>query len=173
MARTSGASGASAAKKRSIARRFNDVLTERTPTAKALDRRTARRLERYRKELKEGSKAKRKNLSPLDVAMRVHELLKYGDRMADIRSIAKPRQIEYEEERMVALLREMHPVYRFRAEAYRFAGVTNETLVAAGVIDKIPAKRGPRPGTVSRKPKAAAAKSAATKPRKRKKAAEA
>jgi hypothetical protein len=152
MVRSTGSASAEAARKRSIARRFNDVLTSRSPKAKALDKRTARRLERYRGELKQGRKAKRKELSPLDVAMRVNELLKYGDRISDIRKLSKPRQIEYEESQMVALLREMHPVYLFRAEAYRFAGVSNETLLAAGVLDKIPARRGPKAGRAPSSP---------------------
>jgi hypothetical protein len=112
-------------------------------TTKTGDQRTARKLNRYRKELQNG-KAGRKELTPLDVAARVHELLEAGERIADIRKLTKPRTIEYDEETMAALLRDMHPEYGFRAEAYRFAGVHNETMVAAGILDKMPAKRGPK-----------------------------
>jgi len=129
---------------RSISRRFNDALSGRVKATKGGDQRTARKLNRYRKELLNG-KAGRKELTPLDVAARVNELLEAGDRIADIRKLTKPRTIEYDEEAMSALLREMHPQYGFRAEAYRFAGVHNETMVAAGILDKIPAKRGPKP----------------------------
>lgn len=169
MVRTKGARKTEAARKRSIARRFNDVLTSRSPKAKALDKRTARRLGRYRRELQTGRKAKNKELSPLDVAMRVNELLEHGDKLSDVRKIAKPRKIDYEERAMVSLLKEMHPVYRFRAEAYRFAGVSNETLVAAGVLDKLPRRRGPRPKKAAQTTKpAAAAKPAKKRARKRK-----
>jgi hypothetical protein len=112
-------------------------------TTKTGDQRTARKLNRYRKELQNG-KAGRKELTPLDVAARVHELLEAGERIADIRKLTKPRTIEYDEDTMAALLRDMHPEYGFRAEAYRFAGVHNETMVAAGILDKMPAKRGPK-----------------------------
>jgi hypothetical protein len=46
---------------------------------------------------------------------------------------------------MAALITEMHSEYGFRPEAYRFAGVTDETLFAAGVLARLPKKRGPRP----------------------------
>jgi hypothetical protein len=128
---------------RSISRRFNDALSGRTKTAKDGDQRTARKLNRFRKELQSG-KAGRKELTPLDVAARVHALLEAGDRIADIRQLTKPRTIDYDEETMAGLLRDMHPEYGFRPEAYRFAGVHNETMVAAGILDKMPAKRGPK-----------------------------
>lgn len=133
-----------AARKRSIARRFNDALAIRTPQAKPLDQRTARRLERYRKELRESSKSQKKSLSALELAKRVDALLRHGDRIKDIKKLTKPREYEYDEKNMVALLQEMHATYDFLPEAYRFAGVQNETLVAAGVLDEMPKRRGPR-----------------------------
>ena len=149
MARKKGAPDA--AQKRSIARRFNDSLLEkaaRAGHARTLDRRTVRRLERYRDELKKGKKVGDKLLTPLDVAMRVDELLGHGDKLAEIRKLTKPRQVEYDGDRLVSVLTEMHPIYQFRAEAYRFAGVKNEALVAAGVLPTMPARRGrpPRSG---------------------------
>ena len=57
----------------------------------------------------------------------------------------------------------MHPIYQFRPEAYRFAGITNETLLKAGIIDKMPPKRGPRPGSKKKAAKKPA-KKAAKKP---------
>jgi hypothetical protein len=137
-------SGASAALKRSIARRFNDALAGRTPKSKPLDQRTARKLARYRKELRAGAKGGDKKLSALEIAKRVHELLEHGERLSDIKKLAKPKPLEYDEEKIVALLSEMQPVYRFRPEAYQFAGVRNETLLAAGVIKEIPRRRGRR-----------------------------
>ncbi len=139
-----------AAKKRSIARRFNDSLLNRAGRAtseKTLDRRTAKRLDRYRNELKAGSKGEGKDLTALDVASRIDELLKYGDKLTDLKKIFKPRQVDYDEDTLVGVLKEMHPVYQYRPEAYRFAGVRDETLVKAGILDKMPTKRGPAPGT--------------------------
>jgi len=153
-----------AAKKRSIARRFNDSLTHRTPRVageKALDKRTAKRLERYRKELKDGKKGD-KDLTALDIASRINDLLAYGDRMTDLKKLLKPRQVEYNEDVLVGVLKEMHPVYGFRAEAYRFAGVKDQAMVKAGVLAKMPARRGPIPG------KKKAAKPAAKKKGRRK-----
>ena len=158
MARTKKKATVDAATRRSIARRFNDVLTASAPDKKELDRRTARRLERYRSELREGRTARRAALTPLDVALRVNELLNYGALIADIRKLMKPRAVEFDSELLVELLKEMHPVYRLRPEAYRFAGVDNETLFAAGVIPRIPAKRGPRPKSVNAAKKAPVAK---------------
>ncbi len=133
--------------KRSIARRFNDALAGTTSKEKGVDQRSARRLNRYRKELTEGKKNNGQELSPLDVTLRVHELLKSGSKIADIRKLSKPRVIDYDEEKMTYLLKEMHPEYGFSPAAYRFAGVHDETLVAAGILETIPAKRGPKKKT--------------------------
>ena len=90
--------------KRSIARRFNDALAGRKKLGKVIDRRNVRKLNRYRNELKNHKKQGNKPLSPLEVAERVHVLLESGDKMADIRKLAKPRVIEYNEEMMAALV---------------------------------------------------------------------
>jgi hypothetical protein len=146
---TSNTAGtASAGKKRSLARRFNDSLTlkaVKTSTAKPLDKRTARRLERYRSELKTGKSPRGQGLTPLDVAMRIDELLTHGAKLADLRKLIKPRAAEFDQSALVDILKEMHPIYRYRADAYRFAGVSNEALLAAGIIEKLPARRGPKP----------------------------
>ncbi len=138
-----------ASKKRSIARRFNDSLVGRSSRAssnRTLDQRIARRLDRYRGELEKDCKIGDKGLTPLDIATRVNELLKFGDRMSVIRKLTKAREIEYDSDQVVGILKEMHPIYDFRPEAYRFAGVKNEELVAAGVLNVMPVKRGPVPG---------------------------
>ncbi len=135
-----------AGKKRSIARRFNSALAGRSTTTKNSDKRTDRRLDRYRKELAQGT-AKGKALTPLDIAMRVHELIEHGEKLTTLRKVVKPREGSYDRNVMAELLREMHPVYEYRAEAYRFAGVDDETLLAAGIIEKLPKKRGPKPGS--------------------------
>jgi hypothetical protein len=154
-------SSSGTAMKRSIARRFNDSLVGRGQAgsvAKTLDQRTAKRLARYRVELKGGRKGNSKDLTPLDVAIRVNELLKHGDRLTDIRKLSKPREVDYDEKLLVGVLKEMHPHYQFRPEAYRYAGVQNEALVASGILKTMPAKRGPTP-----KKKAAAKPKATTK----------
>ena len=144
-----------AGKKRSMARRFNDALKPKVASGtgkKALDKRTGKRLDRYRKELKTGKTSKGRNLSPLDVAMRVDELLAHGDKLGDIKKLTKPRAIDADHETLVGILNEMHPVYGYRAEAYRFAGVSNEALLEAGIIDKLPARRGPKPAVKKKAP---------------------
>jgi len=52
---------------------------------------------------------------------------------------------------MTKLLSEMHPIFNFRTDAYRFVGIRNETLVSAGVLKKTPKKRGARKGARKRK----------------------
>jgi hypothetical protein len=140
----------SAGKKRSLARRFNASLTAqaaKTPTAKTLDQRTVRRLDRYRSELKNGKSPRGKGLTPLDIAMRVNELLANGAKLAELKKLIKPRTVEFDHETLVAILVEMHPIYGYRPVAYRFAGVPDDALLAAGIIDKMPARRGPKPAT--------------------------
>lgn len=133
---------ASTAKKRSIARRFNDALSARAVKKASIDLRSARKLERYRRELETGESAG-KPLSPIEVALRVNTLLDAGDGLGEINKISRWRPVEqYDEESTVAVLREMHTSYGFRPEAYRFVGIRYETLLAAGVIEKIPARRG-------------------------------
>jgi hypothetical protein len=135
------------ATKRSIARRFNDVLAQtsgrQAQSTKQPDQRTEKRLNRYRDELSSGQ-IKNKALSPLDVAMRVDELLAHGDSLGGLRKLMTPRQVELDHSTVVNILKEMHPLYNYRPAAYRFAGVSDEALLDAGIIEKIPAKRGPK-----------------------------
>lgn len=159
---------ASAALKRSIARRFNDALAGRAAKTKTTDKRTLRRLERYRKELKKGTKSGNAALTPLDVAMRVDELLGHGDTVTALRKLCKPRASDYDRDTMIALLKEMHSIYKYRPASYRFAGVDDETLLAAGIIDTLPKKRGPKKGSKKSTAKKAAKKLAPAKRRKSK-----
>ena len=70
--------------KRSIARRFNDLLAFRgKDIPKTEDKRTVRRLARYKQELQNGKTSQNKVLTPLNVAMRIDELLAFGEKMAD------------------------------------------------------------------------------------------
>ena len=148
-----------AGKKRSLARRFNDSLTNKVTTAGAtsLDQRTAKRLERYKVELKNGKTGRGKRLTPLDVAMRIDELLAHGEKLTDLRKLTKPRSVDLDIDQLTGILREMHPIYGYRPDAYRFAGVSNDALLAASIIDRLPARRGPKPSgkkTSTRKPSA-------------------
>jgi len=147
-----------AGKKRSMARRFNDALKPSVAKPEKLDKRTAKRLARYKTELKAGKKGD-KNLSPLDVATRINELLNHGEKLGDLKKLAKPRKVDIDIDQLVGILKEMHPVYGYRPDAYRFAGVSDAALLAAGIIDKLPARRGPKPA----KKKAAAKKRAPAK----------
>ena len=65
--------------------------------------------------------------------------------LTELRKLITPREVEFDMNVMVEILREMHPVYGFQPDAYRFAGISHEALLAAGIIEKMPAKRGPKP----------------------------
>jgi len=151
---TTTTASANAGKKRSLARRFNNSLTAqaatKTPTAKTLDKRTVRRLDRYRQELKNSKSPRSKGLTPLDIAMRIDELLAHGAKLAELKKLVKPRAVEFDHETLVGILQEMHPIYGYHPAAYRCAGVTDEALLAAGIIDKIPGRRGPKPASEKR-----------------------
>ena len=136
----------STSEKRSIARRFNDLLAVNKAKAQAVDQRTGRKLERFRAELASGRTTGGRTLKAIEVALRVDALLASGALLTDLKKIAKPNFLaELDDEAMTELLREMHSIYQFCPDAYRFVGVKNETLLAAGVISVIPPRRGRRP----------------------------
>ena len=142
--KASSTPSADAAAKRAIARRFNEVLGGKSSQSKPIDQRSVRKLEKFKRELRKGKTAGSKPLSALEIARRVHDLMESGLKIADIKQFAKPLDFDYDEDGLVELLSEMHPVYQFCADAYRFAGVRDETLCNAGVIGEIPKKRGPK-----------------------------
>ena len=75
-----------------------------------------------------------RELKPLDVLDRVSELLELGEPLAALKKICRPRQAPAAGARLVDVVRELHRAYRFRPEAYRFVGVDDAVLRAAGVL---------------------------------------
>lgn len=102
---------------------------------KPIDGRTLRRLRRYRQELKKGVTRGTKKLLPFDVVVRVDFLLEYGDTIEEIKKLKKPRASDYDEEKLINLIKEMDSVCHFQPESYEFAGVRKETLEAAGIVN--------------------------------------
>ena len=125
-----------AIEKRRAARLFNDVLGGKGG-ASALDGRTQKRRLRLLRELEEG-KARNRELKPLDILQRVQELLELGESLASIRKVAKVRKSGAEPspsaDGVVDVVARLHEAYGFKAETYRFVGVGDDVLRAAGVL---------------------------------------
>jgi hypothetical protein len=122
--------------KRRAARAFNEALLGGGARAAAVDGRTERRRKRLLKELGNGvvSGGKRE-LKPIDVLSRVHELLGLGEPLASIRKACpRPRPVEGTPE-IVEGIRRIHQAYMFPAAVYPFVGLDADTLRAAGVIE--------------------------------------
>src|SRR5437762_11442342 len=84
-----GRASARAIEKRRAARVFNEMLlgTSQRPT----DGRTERRRKRLLKEIAEGSaRGGRQKLKPIDVLLRIRELLELGEPLASIRKACPP-----------------------------------------------------------------------------------
>jgi hypothetical protein len=130
-----------AIEKRRVARMFNDVLGGNAPATK-LDGRTAKRRERLLRELEENKHGSRE-LKPLDVLQRVHELLVLGESLATIKKARKIPKPGASKPDTVELIRRLHQAYGFRPETYRFVGISDDVLGAAGVL-AVEGKRGAR-----------------------------
>ncbi len=136
--------------KRRAARAFNDVLLGKS--APVRDGRTERRRRRLLKELRDGftGRAKRE-LKPVDVLSRVRELLELGEPLASIKKACPPRRPVDVTEAVIDGVRRLHRAYAFPIEAYRFVGIGDEVLRAAGVLTG--RERGPASSpTAPRKP---------------------
>jgi hypothetical protein len=72
---------------------------------------------------------------------RVSELLELGEPLVALKKICRPRQAPAAGARLVEAVRELHRAYRFRPEAYRFVGVDDAVLRAAGVLKAAPSER--------------------------------
>jgi hypothetical protein len=132
-----------AIEKRRAARLFNDILGGRSAGAKKLDGRTEKRRQRLLRELEAGTARGSRQLKPLDVLQRVHELLELGEPLSSIRKVARVLKTEAAAESMVDVVTRLHKAYSFRPETYRFVGVGEDVLKSAGVlVDDAPAKRG-------------------------------
>jgi hypothetical protein len=130
-----------AIEKRKVARIFNDVLGGGGGVAAKLDGRTAKRRERLLRELEENKAQGLKELKPLDVLQRVHELLELGEPIASIKKVRRtPRLVEADDD-TIELVRRLQAAYSFRPESYRFVGIGEEVLGGAGVLRRVAAKK--------------------------------
>ena len=129
-----------AIEKRRVARMFNDLLGGRG-AAEKLDGRTEKRRQRLLRELEQGQAHGDKELKPLDVLQRVQELLELGEPVSSIRKVCKVPRSRQQNEGVVELVHRLHNAYAFRPEAYRFVGISDETLTEAGVLQSDGAKR--------------------------------
>ncbi|MGD0676590.1 MAG: hypothetical protein ABSC94_14315 [Polyangiaceae bacterium] len=123
-----------AIEKRRAARLFNDILGGRGAGAHKRDGRTEKRRQRLLRELESGKVRGARELKPLDVLVRVHELMDLGEPLRSIRKIAKIRRTTVPDEEMVGVVSRLHKAYGFRPECYRFVGVGEEVLRSAGVL---------------------------------------
>jgi hypothetical protein len=124
-----------AIEKRRVARLFNDILGGRGAGAHKQDGRTEKRRQRLMRELESGKVRGARELKPLDVLVRVHELLELGEPLRSIRKVAKLRKAIVAPEAMVEVVSRLHKAYGFRPECYRFVGVDDDVLRVAGVLN--------------------------------------
>jgi len=130
-----------AIEKRRVARLFNDIVGGGLGAHKR-DGRTEKRRQRLLRELENGQARGARELKPLDVLHRVHELLGLGEPLSSIRKIAKVRKGTVPPEEMVDLVSRLHKAYGFRPECYRFVGVGDDVLRSAGILAADAPRRG-------------------------------
>jgi hypothetical protein len=123
-----------AIEKRRVARLFNDILGGRGVGGHKQDGRTEKRRQRLMRELESGKVRGSRELKPLDVLVRVHELLELGESLRSIRKVARLRKALVAPEAMVEVVSRLHRAYGFRPECYRFVGVDDDVLRTAGVL---------------------------------------
>ncbi len=131
-----------AIEKRKAARLFNDILGGRGAGTHKRDGRTEKRRQRLMRELESGKVRGSRELKPLDVLVRVHELMELGEPLRSIRKVAKVRKTPVPADEMVDVISRLHRAYGFRPECYRFVGVGEDVLRSAGVLTAEPTKRG-------------------------------
>jgi hypothetical protein len=123
-----------AVEKRRAGRSFNEVLSGLAGSGKVLDGRTEKRRQRMLKELVAGETIRRKPLKPLDILLRAQELLTLGETVASLREALKgKKRPRVAGPSVVDAVRKLHRAYGFRYETYRFVGIDDETLEAAGL----------------------------------------
>ena len=134
--------------KRRAGRRFNDLFED--AGSGRLDGRTRKRRQRLLQELEQGkARGSGRELKPLDVLSHVSELLALGEPLAAIRKVCRPRPPPESDEPLVEVVSQLHRAYGFRPEAYRFVGLDDAVLRAAGILgeprrDRTPTLRPPR-----------------------------
>jgi hypothetical protein len=136
-----------AIEKRRAGRLFNDVLGGRGSGPHKRDGRTEKRRQRMMRELESGKVRGSRELKPLDVLQRVHELLELGEPLRSIRKVAKVRKSMVPPEAVVDVVGRLHKAYGFRLECYRFVGIGDDVLRSAGVLSA----DGPRHGRVGKR----------------------
>jgi hypothetical protein len=121
--------------KRRAGRSFNDVLTHAGSTTLG-DGRTEKRRQRLVKELNDGKTRTGRALKPLDVLLRVQELLALGETATSLRKAMKvKKRARVGGPEVVVAVRELHRAYAFPTEAYGFVGIGSDTLHEAGVLE--------------------------------------
>jgi len=122
-----------AIEKRRAARFFNDVLGGRGAAAQRLDGRTQKRRQRLLRELETGKARGTRDLKPLDVLLRVQELLELGEGVSALRKVVKVKKIGLGDDVPLAISR-LQKAYNFRPEVYRFVGIGEDVLKELGVL---------------------------------------
>jgi hypothetical protein len=115
--------------KRVAARHLNDVLTGRKSGGPVLDGRTEKRRQRLLKELAE------RELKPVDLLLKVQELLDLGETVAGLRKIVPVRRVRVAPPGAAEALERMAAAYALTPAAYRFLGLPEAVLVEAGIVD--------------------------------------
>ncbi len=136
-----------AIEKRRAARFFNDVLGGRGAAGQRLDGRTQKRRQRLLRELETGKARGTRELKPLDILLRVQELLELGEGVSALRKVVKVKKIGLGDDVPLAISR-LHKAYNFRPEVYRFVGIHEDVLKEVGVVGgdrKKRLKAGPKP----------------------------
>jgi hypothetical protein len=123
--------------KRVAARNLNDVLTGKKAGGPVLDGRTEKRRQRLLKELAEGVE------KPVDVLLKVQELLDLGESVAALRKVVPVRRLRVAPAGAAEALERMAAAYAISPAAYRFLGLPESVLKEAGLVEGRP-RRGAR-----------------------------
>lgn len=123
-----------AIEKRRVARVFNDILGGGGDASCRLDGRTEKRRQRLLKELEAGKARGSRDLKPLDILLRVQQLMDLGEPLSSIRKVTKVKKVAAVSETIVGIVERLHRAYSFRPEVYRFVGIGEEVLREAGVL---------------------------------------
>src|ERR1700730_7645622 len=99
--------------KRRAARLFNDVLGGRGTGRHKRDGRTEKRRQRMMHELESRKIRGSRELKPLDILQRVHELLELGEPLRSIRKVTKVHRSTVSPEAMVEVVGRLHKAYGF------------------------------------------------------------
>jgi hypothetical protein len=125
--------------KRRAGRSFNDVLSAIGGRGGLSDGRTEKRRQRLLKELEDGKSRTARELKPLDILLRVQELLDLGEPAASLRKVLKSKKrASLTGPEIVDAVKKLHKAYAFRPEVYGFVGIDLDVLALAGVA---PTKR--------------------------------